>query len=77
MSVEVKIGIENSPRELTVTSKDTQDKVYKAVSSALDGSASLLELVDEKGAKVLVPVSKIAYVEVGSSESRKIGFVAD
>ena len=76
MSVEVKIGIENTARELTVTSKDSQDKVYKAVAAALDGSASVLELTDEKGAKVIVPVTKIAYVEVGSAESRKVGFGA-
>ncbi|MFT4088091.1 MAG: DUF3107 domain-containing protein [Gordonia sp. (in: high G+C Gram-positive bacteria)] len=76
MSVEVKIGIENSPRELTVTLKETSDEAYEAVAKALDGSSSILTLTDEKGARVLVPVSKVAYVEVSNPESRRVGFGA-
>jgi len=76
MSVEVKIGIENSPRELTLVSKEAEAKVYKTVAAALDGSAAVLELTDDKGVRVLVPAAKIAYVEVGSTESRKVGFGA-
>ncbi len=76
MSVEVKIGIENSPRELSLTSKDGADKVYKAVSAALASGDGVLELLDEKGSRVLVPSAKIAYVEVGSAESRRVGFGA-
>lgn len=76
MSVEVKIGIENSPRELSLTSKDGADQVYKAVSTALSSGDGVLELLDEKGSRVLVPTAKIAYVEVGSAESRRVGFGA-
>lgn len=75
MSVEVKIGIENTARELSLTSKDSADKVYKAVTAALGGEG-VLELVDEKGSKILVPAAKIAYVEVGSAENRRVGFGA-
>lgn len=76
MSVEVKIGIENSPRELSLTSKDGADKVYKTVTAALASGDGVLELTDEKGSRVLVPSAKIAYVEVGSAESRRVGFGA-
>jgi hypothetical protein len=31
-------------------------------------------LADEKGGTVLVPADKIAYVELGSAEQRRIGF---
>lgn len=76
MSVDVKIGIENSPRELAFTTADKADEVYKAAQRALDGTDSVLALTDDKGARVLVPASKIAYVEVGSAENRRVGFGA-
>lgn len=75
MSVEVKIGIENTARELAVTSPDGADAVYEAVSAALGGTG-VLELTDEKGSRILVPAAKISYVEVGTSESRRVGFGA-
>ena len=76
MSVDVKIGIENSPRELALTTSDSEKKVAEAVSAALDGTESVLSLTDEKGARFLVPVSKIAYVEIGSNDNRRVGFGA-
>ncbi|MFZ2241107.1 MAG: DUF3107 domain-containing protein [Gordonia amarae] len=74
MAVEVKIGIVDSPRELAVQSALSSDDAYAAVQSALAGDAALLELTDDKGSRVLVPAAKIAYVEVGAAEVRKVGF---
>lgn len=76
MSVEVKIGIENTARELSLTSKDGADEVYKAVAAALAAGDGVLELTDEKGHRVLVPAAKVAYVEVGTTENRRVGFGA-
>ncbi|MCH1403562.1 MAG: DUF3107 domain-containing protein [Candidatus Nanopelagicales bacterium] len=45
----------------------------KAVSSAID-DGTLLSLTDSRGRTVLVPSAKIAYVEIGLAESRKVGF---
>ena len=42
--------------------------------SALAGKEALLTLTDDKGSRFLIPVTKIAYVEVGSSETRRVGF---
>lgn len=74
MSVEVKIGITDSPRELSIQSTLTGDKALATVESALAGKESLLTLTDDKGSRFLIPVTKIAYVEVGSSEIRRVGF---
>ncbi|MCH5645058.1 MULTISPECIES: DUF3107 domain-containing protein [unclassified Gordonia (in: high G+C Gram-positive bacteria)] len=74
MAVEVKIGITDSPRELTVLSALTSDKAYAAVEAALGGKEQLLSLTDEKGARFLIPVTKIAYIEVGAAENRRVGF---
>jgi N-methylhydantoinase B/oxoprolinase/acetone carboxylase alpha subunit len=76
MSVEVKIGIDNNPRELAVNASAAIDDVQAKVAAALDGTDAVLELVDEKGSQVLIPSSKIAYVEIGSAETRRVGFGA-
>jgi len=76
VAVEVKIGISDSARELTVRIDESADAVHKSVESALSGNESLLHLTDEKGVRLLVPVTKIAYIEVGASESRRVGFGA-
>ena len=37
----------------------------------------LLDLVDEKGHRVVVPASKLAYVEIAAPEARKVGFATE
>lgn len=76
MSVDVKIGIENSPRELALTTAEQADEVYAAAERALAGTDPVLSLTDDKGSRVLIPAGKIAYVEVGSAENRRVGFGA-
>jgi Protein of unknown function (DUF3107) len=72
--VEVKIGVQYAPRELVLESAQTASDVVNAVTEALSGESGLLDLVDEKGRRVLVPVSKLAYVEIDESVARKVGF---
>lgn len=76
MTVDVKIGITDSPRELVVSTDQSSDEAHTAVEAALSGKEQLLRLTDEKGARYLIPVTKIAYVEVGSSERPRVGFGA-
>jgi hypothetical protein len=72
--VDIKIGIINSPREIAFESKQTEE-IEKAVSEALS-SQTHLALQDEKGRKYVVAAAALAYVEFGSEEARRIGFVA-
>jgi hypothetical protein len=74
--VEVKIGVADSPRELVVSSALTPDEIEKLVSEALQHEEGLLTLVDEKGRRVVVPVSRIAYVDIAPADGRKVGFVS-
>jgi hypothetical protein len=74
--VEVKIGVQYAPRELVLESAQTASDVVSAVTEALSGESGVLDLVDEKGRRILVPVSKIAYVEIDESVARKVGFTA-
>jgi hypothetical protein len=34
----------------------------------------VLTLTDEKGRRILVPADKVAYVEIGEMEARRVGF---
>lgn len=72
--MEVKIGVADSPRELVVSSADSSEQVEALVTEALSGKQSLLSLADDKGRRYLVPAAKIAYVEIGPSDSRRVGF---
>jgi Protein of unknown function (DUF3107) len=72
--VEVKIGITDSPRELVFSSTQTPSEVEALVSAALGKDSDVLGLTDDKGRRFLVNSAKIAYVEIGVADSRRVGF---
>ena len=73
--MEVKIGIHSVPRELVVETDVPADEVEQQLASALAGGPhSVFALPVSKGGKVLVPADKIAYVEFGAPEARRVGF---
>ena len=72
--MEVKIGVQNTNRELVLDSAESPDDVEKSVSAALSGDQRLLVLSDSKGRKVLVPADKLAYVEIGTSHVGQVGY---
>jgi hypothetical protein len=74
--VDVRIGITQAPRELTVEMPDEErDETIATIEAALAGGADVLWLLDKRGRRVGVPAAKIAYVEVGTSDGdRRIGF---
>jgi hypothetical protein len=72
--VEVKIGITDSPRELVLSSTQTPGEVEELVNAALREGNGLLSLSDERGRRFLIQTSKIAYVEIGVADARRVGF---
>ncbi|MPZ00388.1 MAG: DUF3107 family protein [Actinophytocola sp.] len=74
--MEIKIGIQETPRELVVSSSQTPDEVDALISDALGSDDGLLRLTDEKGRKYIVPANRIAYVEIAPSDARKVGFAS-
>ena len=74
--VDIRIGIANSPREINFESSQTSSEVEKTVSDALESNSKFVRLVDNKGNVYLVPTESFAYLEIGSEESRRVGFVA-
>lgn len=73
--VEVKIGVQNIPRELVVETPSSPDEVEKGLRDAL-ANGGVLTLTDDKGGRVLIPVEHIGYLEIGANESRRVGFGA-
>ncbi|GAA5156525.1 DUF3107 domain-containing protein [Nocardioides marinquilinus] len=71
--MEVKIGVQHSPRELTVDVDEPAETVQKHVAEAVE-SGGVLTLTDAKGRTLVVPASKIAYVEVGGGVAGTVGF---
>lgn len=74
--MEVKIGVQHAPREITLESTESAEEIERAVAAALSGASALLSLVDEHGRRVLVPSDRLAYVEIGEQAARKVGFGA-
>ena len=73
--MEIKIGVQHTAREVSLESSDSHDAIAKKITTALD-KGGLLSLEDDKGRLVIVPVEKIAYVEIGAGTSRRVGFGA-
>ncbi|EWM13898.1 ATP-binding protein [Kutzneria sp. 744] len=74
VSVEIKIGVVESARELLVNSDLSPDEVEALVADAFAGKQSVLTLVDDKGRRFVIPSTRISYVEIGASDARKVGF---
>lgn len=73
--MEIRIGILNSGRELSFETAEAADAVKGAVATALDAGASHVSFTDVKGNSYIVPTVGLAYIELGSEESRRVGFV--
>lgn len=77
--MDVRIGIVQSMKELEVAlPEDTdRDKVLSEIESTLGKSEGVLQLADRRGRLVVIPVGRVAYVEVGAPEAeRRVGFGA-
>ena len=75
--MEIRIGIQQSVRELMVEIDDekAQAQAKAAAEAALTGKTETFALVDNRGREVLVASAKLAYVEFGAPEgARKLGF---
>lgn len=74
--MDIRIGIQNSPRELSFESNQSAAEVEAIVSQAIEAGTKILKLKDNKGRLFLVPVASIGYVECGAEEARRVGFIA-
>lgn len=71
--VEVKIGIQYAPREITLEVAESVENVEKLIADSV-AAGGVLTLTDAKGRKLLVPADKLAYVEIGHGVAGQVGF---
>jgi len=74
--MEVKVGVKSVARELVVETDASPDDVAAIVAACASGESGVFDLVDSRGRRVLVPSDKLAYVEIGEQEARRVGFGA-
>jgi hypothetical protein len=74
VAVEVKIGVHNATRELVLESGQSPADIEKAVREAMTDQEGLLDLVDERGKRLLVRTEHLTYVEIGEPVERRVGF---
>ncbi|NLF91379.1 MAG: DUF3107 domain-containing protein [Corynebacterium marinum] len=72
--MDIKIGFADSPRELVITTDTDQNEVAEQVAQALDNDAATLTLTNDKGVRYIVRARQIAYVELGTTTQRSVGF---
>jgi hypothetical protein len=71
--MEIRIGIQESARDLAIESDEPRDEILKRVNAAIS-SGELLSLTDAKGRTILVDPKKIAFVEIGPAHVGQVGF---
>lgn len=71
--MEIKIGVQQTAREIVLESEQSPDDIDTAVRAAL-ADGGVLSLEDDKGRRVLVPAERLAYVEISPSSARRVGF---
>jgi uncharacterized protein DUF3107 len=71
--VEVRIGVRQVAREIAFESPQSIDEVTAAVAAAVK-QGSILDLVDDKGRRYLVPADALGFVHIGESEKGRVGF---
>jgi Protein of unknown function (DUF3107) len=74
--VEVKVGVKGAARELAIESTLSPEELAALVKAAVADATGLFVLTDEKGRKIIVPADKLAYVEIGEPNERRVGFGA-
>lgn len=71
--MEIKIGIQDIAREVTIETERSGDEVEKDLGEALS-SNGLFTLTDAKGRRLIVPARAIGYVDLGQEHTRPVGF---
>lgn len=72
--MEIRIGIQHSPREIVIESEEKTEELLERLDAAV-ANGSPVTLVDDKGRTVLIPGAKVAFAEISTEEPRRVGFL--
>jgi len=73
--MEIKIGIHNVAREVTLNVDLTTTQIVEAYNKARSAD-SLLTLTDTTGRQMMIPASGIAYIDFAHDHPHPVGFGA-
>lgn len=73
--MDIKIGLADSPRELTIKLPEGQEDIISTVEQAISGGQATLKVEDDKGRTYLIRTDRIVYVEQGTVAARTVGFM--
>jgi hypothetical protein len=74
--MDITIGVRHVPKEITLNVDQRAEDIRQMLAAAIVNQEPLISLTDKQGRSVLIPTAALAYVEVGSSETRRVGFGA-
>ena len=74
-TMDIKIGLADSPRELTIKLPEGQEDIISTVEQAISGGQATLKVEDDKGRTYLIRTDRIVYVEQGTAAARTVGFM--
>lgn len=74
--MELRIGIQHAPRELTIETDQEAADIEQLVQEAFEKNAPLVRFTDDKQRVYLVQTAQILYVEVSGEAPRRVGFIA-
>ena len=73
---DIRIGITDTPQELNIETELSFEKVQELINDSLKNDSPLV-ITDVRGRQTIVPAKKIAFVELGESAVRRVGFAAN
>ncbi|WP_375028160.1 DUF3107 domain-containing protein [Actinomadura sp. GTD37] len=72
--MQVRIGVQNVPKELVVDTTQSADEVTDALSDALGDPHGVLVLKDRRAGRIVIPAVRVGYLEIVEDEQRSVGF---
>jgi len=71
--IEVRISVTDTSREIVIESDASRDEIITSINEAIAANTPLV-LSDFRGRQVVVPATKIGFVEIAAPSERKVGF---
>ena len=71
--IEIRVSVTDSAREIVLECDTTRDEIIAAMNVAMNENSPLI-LTDHRGRQVIIPASKIGFVEITPPTERKVGF---
>ncbi|HLV74197.1 uncharacterized protein DUF3107 [Actinomadura hallensis] len=72
--MQVRIGVQNVPKELVVETDLSADEIQNALAEALSRPGGIFALQDRRAGRIVVPGERVGYLEISEDEQRSVGF---